>query len=133
MLTYVYWHSRFEGDRSVIGRTVLVNRHPFTILGVAPPQFAGTVLFVLPDFSMPIVNEGQVDQAYRLDDRGTTLRVFEAFGHLKPGVTPAQAVADLKAVSGYLEKTYPKQFAQNSSTLGRVGLTSFEGAVLLAR
>src|SRR5262249_102028 len=53
----------------------------------------------------------------------------EAFGHLKPGVSPAQAVADLNAVGTYLAETYPKEFGQKSSVLGRVGLTSFDHAV----
>src|SRR5207245_5684677 len=55
--------------------------------------------------------------------------VFEAIGHLKPGVTPEQALADLNAVGAYLEKTYPKEFGQKSYTLGHAGLTSFDSAV----
>jgi predicted permease len=129
VLSYPYWHSHFQSDPSVIGRTVQLNKHPFTIVGITPPEFGGTLVFVSPDFYMPIVNQQQVSPAGRLDVRGTTNTVFEAFGHLKPGVTAAQAVADLEAVSGYLEKTYPNEFAQRSSTLGPVGLTSFQGAV----
>ena len=37
VLTYDYWHAHFQDDRSVIGRVVQVNKHPFTIIGVAPP------------------------------------------------------------------------------------------------
>ena len=36
VLSYEYWHTHFEDDRSVVGRVVQLNRHPFTILGVAP-------------------------------------------------------------------------------------------------
>ncbi len=50
VLTYAYWHSHFQDDRSVIGRTVLVNKHPFTVIGVAPPGFDGTILFFSADF-----------------------------------------------------------------------------------
>ena len=64
-----------------------------------------------------------------LDARGNTHGIFETFGHLKPGLTPAQAVADLKAVGAYLERTYPKEFAQKSFSLGRAGLTSFDREV----
>jgi predicted permease len=129
VLSYAYWHSRFQDDRGVIGRTIQLNKHPYTIIGIAPPEFRGTLLFVSPDFFMPIVNQEQVDVQNLLNARGTTHGIFEAIGHLKPGVTPAQAVADLKAVGEYLEKTYPKEFAKNSSTLERAGLTSFGGAV----
>ena len=48
-------------------------------------------------------------------------------GHLKPGVTAAQAIADMNAVGAYLEKTYPKEFAHQNSSLAHEGLTSFTG------
>jgi predicted permease len=129
VLSYAYWHSRFQDDPGVVGRTVQLNKHPFTIIGVAPPEFRGTLVFVSPDFFMPIVNQAQVDGENLLDARGNTAGIFEALGHLKPGVTPAQAVADLDAVGAYLQKTYPKEFAQERASLGRAGLTSFGGAV----
>src|SRR5712664_3230022 len=129
VLSYAYWHSRFEDDRGVLGRVVRLNKHPFTIIGVAPPEFRGTVLFISPDFFMPIVNQEQVNGENILDVRGSTHGIFETFGHLKPGVTPTQAVADLQDVGAYLEKTYPKEFAQKSFSLGHAGLTSFDRAV----
>jgi hypothetical protein len=104
VLSYAYWHSRFQDDPGVVGRVVRLSKHPFTIIGVAPPDFRGTVLFVSPDFFMPIVNQEQVNGENLLDARGNTHGVFETFGHLKPGVAPAQAVADLTAVGAYLEK-----------------------------
>src|SRR5690349_16901995 len=61
VLSYAYWHSRFLDDRGVIGRTVQINKHPFTIIGVAPPEFRGTLLFVSSDFFAPIVNQEQID------------------------------------------------------------------------
>jgi predicted permease len=129
VLTYAYWHSRLHDDRGVIGRTVQLNKHPFTIIGVAPPEFRGTLLFISPDFFMPIVNQALVNGDNILNERGNMHGVFEAFGHLKPGVTPAQAMADVNAVGAYLAKTYPKEFGQKSSVLARTGLTSFDHAV----
>jgi predicted permease len=129
VLSYAYWHSHFQDDRGVLGRVVRLNKHPFTIIGVAPPEFRGTVLFVSPDFFVPIVNQEQVNGENLLDARGTTHGVFETFGHLKPGVTPVQALADLKAAGAYLEKTYPKEFAQKSFSLPRAGLSSFGRAM----
>ena len=50
VLSYGFWRSRFLGDSAVIGRTVQVNKHPFTIIGVAPRDFGGTELYFAPDF-----------------------------------------------------------------------------------
>ncbi len=125
VLTYPYWHSHFQDDRGVVGRVVRVDQHPFTIVGVAPPGFQGTLLFISPDFFMPIVNQQQVAGGFDLNARGNYSGIFEVLGHLQPGVTPAQAVADLNSVGAYLEKTYPKEFVHKSSTLSRQGLTSF--------
>jgi predicted permease len=129
VLSYAYWHSNFQDDRGVVGRVVQLNKHPFTIIGVAPPGFQGTLLFVSPDFFMPMVNEEQVEPAYGLNTRGSIQTVFEAFGHLKPGVTPAQAVADVNTVGAYLAKTYPKEFSEKKTSLVHEGLTSFGGPV----
>jgi hypothetical protein len=57
VLSHAYWHSRFQDDLGVVGRSVQLNKHRFTILGVAPPGFHGTLLFVSPDFFVPIVNQ----------------------------------------------------------------------------
>jgi len=129
VLTYAYWHSRFQDDRGIIGRTVQVNKHPFTIIGVAAPDFRGTLLFISPDFFMPIVNQEQAEGKDLLNMRGTTHGIFETVGHLKPGVTQAQAEADVNAVGSYLEKAYPREFAQKKAVVGRAGLTAFGTAV----
>ncbi len=128
VLTYGYWHSYFQDDRGVVGRTVQLNKHPYTIVGVAPPGFQGTLMFVSPDFFMPIVNQEEL-VGINPNDRSNTGGIFEEFGHLKPGVTPARAVADVDAVDAYLEKTYPKEIAHHSTVLGREGLTSFTAGV----
>jgi predicted permease len=125
VLSYAYWHSRFHEDRTVIGKVVGLNKHPFTIIGVAPPSFQGTLMFVSPDFYMPIVNQEQVKTEGLLSARGSDHAVFEVMGHLKPGVTSAQAVADVNAVGANLEKTYPRDVARGATTLAHEGLTSF--------
>jgi predicted permease len=129
VLTYAYWHARFQGDPGVVGRQVRLDQHPYTIIGVAPPGFQGTISFIAPDFFMPIVNQEQLGMD-SLSSRFTEHSVFESMGHLKPGVTPAQAVADVDAVSAYLEKTYPRQIAHKKTSLNREGLTSFAPAAL---
>jgi predicted permease len=128
VLTYAYWHDRFHDDPGVVGRTVQLDKHPFAIIGVAPPKFQGTIMFIAPDFFMPIVNEEQMGVP-SLNTRATEHGVFEAMGHLKPGVTPTQAVADVDAVNAYLEKTYPREIVHHDTALSREGLTSFGPAV----
>ena len=54
VISYVYWQRRFAGDPRVLGRTVTVNRVPFTIVGVAPPGFNGEVVGRMTDIWMPI-------------------------------------------------------------------------------
>ncbi len=112
VLTYAYWHTHFQDDRRVVGRVVQLNKHPFTIIGVAPPGFYGTLMFFSPDFFVPLVNHGQVSGTTVLgsdflNKRGTRW-VFMSLGHLKAGVAPGRAIADLNAIGSYLEKTYPK-------------------------
>ena len=58
----------FQDDRSVLGRTLQLNKHPFTVVGVAPPGFYGTLLFFSPSFFVPMVNQEQVDGA-KLSER----------------------------------------------------------------
>jgi hypothetical protein len=48
VLSYGYWHDHFHDDASLIGRTVQINKHQLTIIGVAPPEFRGTELFFAP-------------------------------------------------------------------------------------
>jgi predicted permease len=125
VLSYSYWHDHFQDDRSVLGRIVQLNQHPFTIIGVAQPGFQGTLLFISPDFYVSIVNQSQLAAGFDLNARENMEGIFEVLGHLKPGITPTQAAADMNAVGSYIEKTYPKGSTHNSSTLSRSGLTSF--------
>jgi predicted permease len=121
VLSYAYWHGHFHDDRGVVGRTVQINKHPFTILGVAPPKFRGTLVFVSPNFFVPMVNQEQIEGWSGLNDRGSS-GLLMAMGHLKAGVTPAEATADLNSIGSYLEKTYPKDERQTSFLLARPGL-----------
>jgi predicted permease len=121
VLTYAYWHSHFQDDHSVVGRVLRLNSHPYTVVGVTPPGFRGTVLIFSPDFFAPIVNQQQDDAADLLKARGNRW-ISDVLGHLKAGVTPAQAVADLNSIGSALEKSFPKEDAQMSFSLEREGL-----------
>jgi predicted permease len=140
VLSYALWHSRFHGDPAVVGRTVQINKHPFTIIGVAKPDFRGTELFFAPDLWAPIVHSPQITDYFSLEERGN--HSAWAIGHLKNGVTPAAATADLNTIANSLAKTYPKsddgiKFSLShpglaGNTLGRPTRAFLFGLVLLA-
>jgi hypothetical protein len=121
VLSHAYWHTHFHDDPGAVGRTVRVNKHPFTIVGVAPPDFRGTLVFGVPDFFVPMANQEQLEGKTTLNVRGTQW-VFMAMGHLKAGVTPAQAAADLNLIGAWLEKTYPTDHGATTFVLARTGL-----------
>ncbi|HEY2471671.1 MAG TPA: ABC transporter permease [Terracidiphilus sp.] len=121
VLSYAYWHSHFHDDRAVLGRTVEVNKHPFTIIGVAPIDFRGTLVFFSPNFFVPIVNCEQVDGYNYLRDRGNR-SLISVLGHLKDRGTPVQATADLNSIGSYLEETYPKDEGSIAYSLARPSL-----------
>lgn len=121
VLSYSYFHTHMQDDRGVIGRVVRVNKNPFTIIGVAPPDFHGTLLFFNPEFYVPVVNRQQVEGIGNLDSRSDRW-MFMAMGHIKQGITPAQATADLNSIGAYLEKTYPKDDGKMEYELNRPSL-----------
>ncbi|MGD0735440.1 MAG: ABC transporter permease [Terracidiphilus sp.] len=120
VLSYAYWHGQFHDDAGVVGRTISINKHLFTILGVAPPAFRGTELFFAPAMWIPIVETSTVtgddSMKYRGNHSGWVI------GHLKPGVTPAQATQDLNSLGAWLAKTYPGDDEGVKFTLARPGL-----------
>ena len=132
VLGHSYWHTHFQDDPSVVGRVVRLNKHPYTIVGVAPPGFHGTLMFFSPDVFVPLVNEEQLEGNTDLSKRGTHW-IFMVMGHLKPGVTASQAIADLNSIGAFLEKTYPKEDGQMAFALARPGLYGdFLGPVVQA-
>ncbi len=120
VLSYAFWHSRFNGDPHAVGRVVQINKHPYTIIGVAPPDFRGTELFFAPDLWAPIVDMPQMTGFDPLDERGD--HFTWVIGHLKPGVTPEAATADLNTIGAALAQAYPKSNAGSKFTLARPGL-----------
>jgi len=132
VLSHAFWHSHFHDDPSVVGRTVQLNRHPFTIVGVTPPEFQGTLLFFTPDMFVPIVDHRLLSGEGDLDVRRKD-SVFEILGHLKPGVTTAQAVSDLTSIGAFLLATYPKDVPNIPFKVVRPALYgNFIGAGVLA-
>ena len=120
VLSYALWHSHFNGDPAAVGRTVQINKHPYTIIGVAPPDFRGTELFFAPDLWAPIVDSPQISDWSSLEERGN--HNAWAIGHLKSGVAPAAATSDLNTIANSLAKTYPKSDDGLKFSLSRPGL-----------
>ena len=120
VLSYAYWHSYFHDDAGVVGRTIGINKHPFTIIGVAPPEFRGTELFFAPAMWIPMVEQPTIEGNDQLQYRGNHSDFV--VGRLKPGVTVAQATGDLNALAAWLEKTYPGDDAGIKFSLARPGL-----------
>jgi predicted permease len=121
VLTHAFWHAHFHDDPSVIGRVVQLNKHPYTVIGVTPPGFHGTLLFFSGDFFVPLVNQEELTGTPFLAVRGDHV-LFMALGRLKPGVTRDRAAADLDAISAQLEKDYPKDHKHAAVTLARPNL-----------
>jgi predicted permease len=120
VLSYAYWQGHFSGNPGVIGQMVEINKHPFTIIGIAPPDFRGTELFFAPALWIPLVEQPTVEGNDSLQYRGN--HSMWVAGHLRPGITPAAAVADLNGVASWLAKTYPTDDDGLKFTLARPGL-----------
>jgi predicted permease len=106
VLSYACWQVRFGGDPQVIGKTVRLNKLPYTVVGVAPKNFNGTEYFFWPELWVPIQNEEQIEGYGWLDKRQDN-NSWDV-GRLKPGVTAAQADADLARIASQLAKEYPE-------------------------
>jgi predicted permease len=107
VLGYSYWQKRFNGDPRVVGKKVLLNGMPATIVGVVPKQFMGTLALVELDGYMPFSSVPALEQisGQPLTDRNArTLRVL---GRLKPGVTFAQARSSVNVIAERLARQYP--------------------------
>jgi len=129
VLTHGYWQSRFQGDPGVVGRVIRVNKHPFTVVGVTPPEFQGTILLFSPSFFIPMVNAEQLTGDNFLQDRRNYWGVMGTVGHLRPGITAEQATADLDSIGSWLAVTYPKDNGSSKFSLNRPGLLSLNSEI----
>jgi len=107
VISYETWKNRYKGDPEIIGKTRYLNGVQHTIVGVAPEEFYGT--FVGYSFQFWVLTSMQEtfdDTGYKLEDRGA--RWIEGYAFLKPGVSLAQAQAEISAVAKRLENDYPE-------------------------
>jgi predicted permease len=106
VLSYNFWRRYFGAEARIVGTTIDVNKHPFTVIGVAPAAFHGSELFLWPDFWMPVVDNPDDEGTDFLSWRGS--QNLWILGKLKPGVTPQQATDNLNAIAHELARQNPE-------------------------
>ncbi len=94
VISYRLWQTHFAANPNIVGQTVELNQHPYSIVGVTPAAFQGSQTGVRTDIWVPIMMEAQ------LNPLGDLLRDHHyfwlfAFGRLKPGVSLAQAQEEM--------------------------------------
>jgi putative ABC transport system permease protein len=97
VLGYTYWKTRLNAARDVAGKTLLINGHPFTVLGVAPEGFNSAIDGYRPAVFLPIsMTEVALPGVISRDDLHNHQSIWLTLvARLKPGVTPQQAEASL--------------------------------------
>jgi len=105
VLSYEYWENNFGADPGIIGKTFEMNDKVHTVIGVLPPvpQYPDENNVYMPTSACP-----HRSSAKMIENRD--MRMMEVFGRLKPGVTMAQARADLATIAGRLRAEYPKSY-----------------------
>ncbi|MGA8075657.1 MAG: ABC transporter permease, partial [Candidatus Acidiferrales bacterium] len=104
VLSYGLWARRFGSDPNVVGKIVHLNGHPFTIIGVAPRAFFGTIVGIDAQYFVPMMMQPQVLPGESIEERNPTF--VHIMGRLKPGVSIAHAQADLGTIAGNLAREY---------------------------
>ena len=113
LLSYEYWKNNFGSDPEIVGKTFEMNDKVHTVVGVLPPvpQYPNENDVYMATSACPFRSSQM-----HLEDRD--MRMMEVFGRLKPGVTVAQANADVSTIAARLKAAYPKSYPDN------VGFTS---------
>ncbi|HSR49422.1 MAG TPA: ABC transporter permease [Acidobacteriota bacterium] len=115
VMGYRLWQQRFAGDDSVVGKNVVINGSPYTVIGVAPQGFKGLLLGLDPDFYIPLM---MIEQALPggsgLESRGS--RFLQVTARLKEGLSLTKAKAAAAVVGQRLAQEYPNS-NENASPL----------------
>jgi predicted permease len=107
VISYGLWQRRFSADRAVIGTTIQINRHPYTVIGVAPPHFQGCKTGLRADLWIPLAMDPVIWGSQRLNERGTFW--LNVLGRLKPGVSRRQAGKELGVLMQQIVQRFPDQ------------------------
>jgi predicted permease len=119
VISYALWTGKFGSDPTTVGRTMILNATPYTVIGVAPRGFKGTVSLANSEqVWIPTSMYGQVLAGFfaeNFNDR--RFLSMTAFGRLKPGLRLNQAEASLQTIASRLESEYPKDNGGRSVVL----------------
>lgn len=104
IIAYHVWQNQFQSDREIVGRQVLLNGAPATIVGVSAPGFRGTHFAPNYEIAVPILAYAPL----RGGSGGIATTAVEALARLATGVTLAQAQAEFDAFSARVREAYPQ-------------------------
>jgi predicted permease len=122
VLSYSFWRSYFDGDRTVVGRTITLNSQAMTVIGVAQPGFDGVEMGVPAKVFVPIMMKTEMTpHSDGLKDRRRRLSWVTAYGRLKPGVNLERAQLSLQPLMhGILEmEVQQPEFTRNATAADR--------------
>ncbi|HKD63332.1 MAG TPA: ABC transporter permease [Candidatus Acidoferrales bacterium] len=114
VISYRLWQTHFGASLDVVGQTLEINQHPYTIVGVAPPVFQGSQTGLRMELWIPIMMEEQLmPQGDLLHDHHYFW--LSALGRLKPGVSPEQAQEAMTLRLKREAKNYPEEHKGHDS------------------
>lgn len=106
VISHALWWRRFGGDPGILGQSIEISHRPFTIIGVAPAEFLGTMGGLRFDLWVPLTMSNEhTDIAKALSARG--IRWLHTMARLQPGVSLRQAQAGADTIMQRLEASYP--------------------------
>ncbi len=120
VLSWTAWKGHFDADPNIVGKTIRINRHPYTIVGVTPEGFNGTEKIFQPALFVPMSNQASLEGVSWLEQRRAK-SVFSAV-RIKDGVTLPQAQAELNAIADRIRRQYPVEEEGLGFKLARSGL-----------
>ncbi len=111
IVSYRYWQ-KHDLDPGMVGSQILINGRSFTIVGIAPEGFVGTMQILSPEVWLPMSVYDQVANDFSSDESKTTLTdrtgtQLRILGRFKPGMTAATAKPALEGLAANLETAYP--------------------------
>ena len=108
VLGHDFWQKEFGGDRSVVGRTIRLNGVDFSVIGVMPEKFTGMDQYFHVAMMVPMMMSPRLTTNLKLNLlEQRDARVLQVKGRLKPGVTIAQAQAELTGIAKGIEQAHP--------------------------
>ena len=117
VLSYSFWRSYFDGDRSIVGRTINLNSHAMTVIGIAQPGFDGVELGAPAKVFVPIMMKTEMTpHSDGLKDRRRRLSWVTAYGRLKPDVSLEQAQLSLQPLMHSILEMEAQQLEFTRST-----------------